>query len=74
MYEMVDTYKSRSSRVACASAKGIKNDREKYKRGYEGQIKGPYPVEKMQMTRGHIQINDQLPSQVSEEEAPKKTQ
>ena len=47
-----------------------KNDRENRKRGYEVQIEGPYQAEKLQNTKGHIQINEQI----RVEEAPKKTQ
>ena len=52
----------------------LKNDRENYKRLYEVQIEGPYPAEKLQTTRVHIQSNEQLYNQVRVSEVPKNTQ
>ena len=71
---MVDPSTSRSARVACASAIKTKNDREKRKRGYEGQIEEPYPGGNFQRTRGNIQRNEQIHSQVGVVESPKKMQ
>ena len=51
-----------------------KNDIENLKRGYEFQIKGSYPVEKLQMSRGHIESNEKINSQVSMKKEPKETQ
>ena len=74
MCEMVDPYTSRSAKMACAATMQTKNYREIHKRGYEGQIEDPYPGEKMQRTRGPVQINEQIHIQVGVEEAPKKLQ
>ena len=51
-----------------------KNDRENRKICYQVRIEGPYPVEKLQRTRGNIQSNRQIRSQVGVGEAPNKTQ
>ena len=51
VYEMADPSTSRSTRVACVSAIKTKIDRENRKRGYEGQIEGPYLSEKIPRTR-----------------------
>ena len=72
MCEMVDTYTSRSTRVACAEPIKAKNDRENLNRGYEVQIEGPYLVEKLQSTRGHIQISGQPRTQAIVAEASNK--
>ena len=72
MCEIVDPSTSRSAQVACVTA--IKNERGNRKKGYEGQIEGPYPVGKLQRIVGYIQINDQIHSQVIMEEAPNKKQ
>ena len=74
MCEKVDPYTSRSAQVACVAAIKTKNDRENYKRGYEVQRETSYPVEKLQKTKGNIQSNDQLHSQLSMVKLPKKTQ
>ena len=73
MCDMVDTYTLRSARVSCVAAIKAKNYREKCKRGYEGQIEGPYLGGKQQRKRGHSQINDQPHSQVGVEKAPNST-
>ena len=46
-----------------------KNDRENRKRGYEVQIEEHYPGEKLQSTRGPLQRNEQIHSQVGVLEA-----
>ena len=65
MCEIVDLYTSRYSRVVCMIAMRTKNDRDNRRSGYEIQIEWPYPVEKLQSTRGTIQSNEQIYSQVS---------
>ena len=50
-----------------------KIDRKNRKKGYEDQIEGPYPSEKVQRKIGHIQGNDQPHSQVGVTEAPNNT-
>ena len=72
MCEMVDPSTSRSARVMCVAAIYIKKQRNR-NRGYEGQIEGTYPGEKMQRTRVHIQSNDQPHIQVGVAEAPNNT-
>ena len=72
--EIIDPYASRSALVLCAADIKPKNDWENRKRGYEGQIEEPYPVEKLQKARGSIQSNDQMHSQVGVLEAHKNIQ
>ena len=74
MCEVFDSCSPRYTLVACATAIKTKNYREKRKRGYEVQIEKPYPVEKLQRTRGPIQVNEQINSQVEVLESPKKIQ
>ena len=47
--EMADPYTSKSAQVAFEAAIKTKIDREECKRGYEGQIEGPYPSEKIKV-------------------------
>ena len=68
MCEMVDPSTSRSARMAYTEDIKTKNDREKLKRGYEGQIDGSYQGLKFIMTRVTVQGADQIHRQVSMEE------
>ena len=70
--EMVEPYTSRSVEVACVEAIITKYDRENHKKGYEGQIEWSYLGEKLQRAKGPAQSSDQINSQVSVAEAPKK--
>ena len=62
------------TRGVCIIYINKKNDRENRKICYQVRIEGPYPVEKLQRTRGNIQSNRQIRSQVGVGEAPNKTQ
>ena len=62
MCEMVNTSTSSSTGVACAADIITKNEREDFKRVYEGQVEGTNQVEKLQRERGYIQSNDQINS------------
>ena len=64
MCEIVDPYTSRSAQVACAASIKTKDYIENRKRGCEVQIEEPYPVGKLKSTRGPIQRNEQIHSQV----------
>ena len=55
---------SSSARVLCVAAIKTENDRENRKMGSQVQTEEPYPFGKLQSTRGHIQTNDQLHSQI----------
>ena len=74
MCELFDPYTSRLACLVCAPAIKRKIHIENIKRGYEVQIEGYYPGEKLQRTRGTDQGSDQIHGQARVEESPNKTQ
>ena len=58
--------------MVCESA--IKNDKENRNWGYEEQVEGSYPGEKMQMARWPTQSSDQIHGWVIIKEARNNTQ
>ena len=71
--ELADPSTSRSAHLSCAAAIKTNIDRENRKRGYEGQIEGPYLSGEIQSKRGHIQSNNQNYIHVGVAEAPNNT-